>query len=247
MATLQTLSPVQSSLYKYADDLALLYAHTAVDDDASKCSSEIIHILNWCSNSGITMNNKKTQRILISKNNFTPPTDCFYSIKLNDEPVKILGIYFDSNLNWTSHIDYVIGKASRYLHLLRILKPVLTKAHLITLHKAFIQSQLDYGSAVYVGSLKEADRIRLLKTVKRSHRIICGLQCSLNCLDNPDDRRQQLAQKLFQEALSNEEHILHDRTPNILPSGRRLDVLPSISSRRLNSFFPYMSRTFNFD
>ena len=174
--------------------------------------------------------------MMYSKNNFHPSPYCFHNIKLVQKTIKILGVYFDSNLNWSPHITYCIKKASKHLHLLRILKPMVSKKELITLHKALIQSSLEYGSQVYLGSIKASDRIRINKTTARSHKIICRADCNSKCLNDPDSRRLEQSSKLFNSALFNTNHVLHSRTPNFLPSRRRLNITASLTTRRLNSF-----------
>ena len=240
MAPLQANS-ASGTLYKYADDIALIFYHSSDIDDARNCRNEISNIVDWCQSNGITINNEKTHRILYSKGDFCPSNECFMDIPLDNSPIKILGFYFDSSLSWSTHITHQIKKVSKNLHLLRLLRPALNKQQLIHLYKALLQSILDYGSVIFVGSIKTVDQHRIQKTVSRAHRIICGANCSENCLENPDFRRTTLADKLFTKIRNTQDHILHNRIPDPLPSGRRLNVPQANSTRRINSFFHFMT------
>ena len=113
-------------LYKFADDMALTIIHLTAEDDAANSAQEIDNISCWCSTNRIKLNNEKTGRLLMSKNNTTFDYDCLNSIKEFDA-LKLLGIVLDKNLSWSTFIDAMIQKASRQLHLLRVLKPMLVK------------------------------------------------------------------------------------------------------------------------
>ena len=240
MAPLQTLFSM-NVIYKFADDLALLLCHNLDVDNSENCRKEISNVLDWCAENGIKINSNKTQRLLYNKGNYLPSEDCFMSIKLDVKPIKLLGVYFDTSLSWSFHVNFVIKKASKNLHLLRILKRTLAKKQLTQLYSALVQSILEYGSSVYVGSIKSSDKSKISKTVSRAHRIICGPNCSQNCLPNLDLRRMNSAYNLYTSALNDNAHILHDRMPTVLPSGRRLSVPISRKTRRINSFFPFMT------
>lgn len=129
---------------------------------------------------------------------------------------------------------------------MRILKPILHKSYLLTIYTTLIQSLLDYGSPLYIGLISQKDSNKFYKLSKRCHIIICGLNCNkTNCLPDINTRRLKLSFKLFTNAISDENHILHKFMPNFLPSKKRLDVPFSINSRYSKSFIPFMSIHFN--
>ena len=233
-----------NSLYKYADDVALVIYHSLSDDDEESCRSEIENIKNWCLNNRIQLNDNKSSRLLLSKNGSRPSYACLSTIK-EVANLNILGFILDSNFSWSSFINVRIKKASKNLYLLRKLKPVLSKKDLVLLHIALVQSHLDYGSPIYVGDLKFNDKLSIKKLVNRSHRIICGPLCKNNCLPDPDQQRQKLSAQLFKNALMINSHVLHSRLPVFLPSGRRLKVPPHTSNRRGSSFIPFMTVHYN--
>lgn len=239
-----TVVHMKNSLYKFADDMALSLIHTTAQTDEITSASEIDNIFNWCTTNRIALNKNKTSRILMSKNDSKFDYNCLKNIHESDT-LKLLGITIAKNLSWSPFIQEMVRKANRQLHLLRVLKPFLGKDMLIKLHIALIQAHLDYGSPLYVGSLKQSDRILIKKLIARAHRIICGFGCENNCLPDPEERRLTLSLKLFEAGLLNTEHILHDLFPSYLPSGRRLMVPPHSTHLRGTSFLIFMTIYYN--
>lgn len=75
---------------------------------------------------------------------------------------RILGIIFDTKLNWNKHIEMVRDRAKKRLNVLRMLcnpKFGAKRKYLLILHQSIILSVLDYGSILY-GS---ASKIHLAK------------------------------------------------------------------------------------
>jgi hypothetical protein len=243
MSPLQVLHPC-NSLSKYADDMVLSIIHTSEKHDELHCESELANISDWCSRNRILLNQDKSSRMLLAKNEFKPNYPRL-SILREDQEITILGIIFSNNFSWSKFINKTITKASSNLYLLRILKPLLNKTELTTVYTSLIQSQLDYGSALYVGSIKLEDREKIKKIQTRGHRIICGPSCNSPCLVDPDERRLNLAFKLFKSALSNNKHILHGITPPFLPSGHRLSIPTHNSHKRASSFLVFLAIYYN--
>ena len=243
IAPLSALSK-PNSLYKFADDMDLTLFITEKPTDEIICANEINNILTWTLHNKIKLNNSKTAKLVFTKNYFQFSFDCLSDIR-EEDTLTILGVKFSSNFSWSAHIDMSIKKACKYFYLIRCLKCVLNRKQLIILHNALIQSQFDYGSQLYVGSISYADRLRIKRTISRTHRLICGNDCRNNCLPDPDERRLKLALVLYKNAIEDVTHSLHDRMPNFLPSGRRVNIPFARSAKRQLSFVPFMSIFYN--
>ena len=57
-----------------------------------------------------------------------------------------LGVIIQADLRWTAHVDSVIGKAKKSLHLLHRLRSTLNTQALIALYKTYIRPTLEYAS-----------------------------------------------------------------------------------------------------
>lgn len=66
--------------------------------------------------------------------------------------VKVLGIYFDTQINWIPHIKYLKTDINQRLNIIKMLKHtqlVGEEQTLIRIHRQFIKSKVDYGSTIY--------------------------------------------------------------------------------------------------
>lgn len=241
-----SLQVIHSSnkLYKYADDLILLVAHTSNTSDSIHCLDEINNIKSWCQTNDITLNINKTSRILVHKSKFTNFNfDYLNDICTASCSIKLLGVIFSNSLSWSPHIDSIVKKTSRNLFLLRFLKNYLNKTHLISIYLSLIASIIEFSCPLFLSSITNSDKLKIIKISKRAHSIICGFHCKNNCLPNPLDRMFKHSLNFFDKA-QNPNNILHNKLPRTLPSGR-FSVPYCNTSRRLNSFFPYMAITKN--
>ena len=197
ISSLQPLR-VENSIFKFADDVAILIPHFKDPQDENHCQSEILHIKRWYQDHGLKLNTNKSKRMLIKKDNFRPQYSCLNEFE-EVNSIKILGIIISNNLSWSSHINHSISRASRNLHILRICKHFMEKSDLVKIYMSLSQSHLDYGCQLYVGSITHEDSVNISRIVKRAHRIICGIDCSLNCLPHPKTRRLELAKNHFNQ------------------------------------------------
>src|SRR5437773_2567490 len=99
------------------------------------------------------LNRDKTYNIIFGARKTVPPV-----MPIIDTPIifvdnlKLLGITFDSKLNWSRHIDTIISKQAQRLYFLRQAKKVnYNHKDLFTIYRAFIQSIADYGSEILLG------------------------------------------------------------------------------------------------
>ena len=86
---------------------------------------------------------------------------------------KVLGVTIQSNLKWDLHIDDVVAKASKRLHIPRVLKRGgVPPAYLLEVYFALIRSVLEYCCPVWYNTLpvKLSDSIERVQ--KRALRII---------------------------------------------------------------------------
>ena len=106
----------------------------------------------------------------------------------NVSSLKVLGLFFSHNLNWTSHFDFIISKLLRRLYIFRIMKQVLSHDDLVIIFYAVIRSVIDYASPVYLNPGKTMD-LRQTNFRKRGYhgrprQVVQGVQIRpvfLNC------------------------------------------------------------------
>ena len=68
------------------------------------------------------------------------------------ESVKFLGVTFDSRLNWSAHIEYVIERVKPRLNIMRCISGTnwgASKDILLLLYRALLRPILEYGSVAF--------------------------------------------------------------------------------------------------
>ena len=63
--------------------------------------------------------------------------------------MNVLGVLFDSKLNWQSHVEQTISKAKKSLHAIRIIKKFFNKDELLQLVTLNYFSILYYNSEIW--------------------------------------------------------------------------------------------------
>lgn len=86
---------------------------------------------------------------------------------------KYLGVFLDSHITWEKHVDYISGKVSRKIGLLRRLKNFLPRNTLNMLYKALILSTFDYCDVVW-SNCSQGFLGRLQRLQNRAARVILG-------------------------------------------------------------------------
>ena len=149
-----------------------------------------------------------------------------------------LFLYGNDRLTWSSHFEFLIGKLSKRLYVLRILKGLLSHDELVEVYNAIIRSCIDYASQVFVKPGIGLNKC-LTRFCKRAFKIIHGFEASscTNCsMLNLQERRETLALRLYCKILSNPNHVLFDLLPEISARSGRI-ILPLVNSARATDGF----------
>ncbi len=171
---------------------------------------------------------------------------------------KQLGLFIDQNLNWESHINYLIQKTQKIIHMFKLLRYKIDFKTSEKLYKGLIASILDYCCMFYINTSQ--------KNLKRITRLIyhCALIVvkgtrfiSENKLfnelgwNNFQDRTTYLSITMFtQIKLIQTPKIIYNKFFVDLPTnvGRNVGKLKIIFSKKnkfYNSFYLKMIRPWN--
>ena len=141
------LSIVNTNLYNYADDNSMAaIGRTKLEViQCLKLDAEIA--IQWFKDNKMEANPSKFQYIMLNSSNEAPLV-----IEKNIEPeqyVKLLGVYIDSNLNFTYHVDNLSKKASNQIRVLKRLSCNLDQVSRMQIFRSFILSHFKYCAIVY--------------------------------------------------------------------------------------------------
>ncbi len=121
----------KSSLVLFADDTNIFYSSNSLHDLHDVISNDLPHYFTWFSRNKLSLNVGKTNYIIFSKHKCEE-----FNIIINGdalkraECVKFLGVYIDSKLSWSEHINYISKKVARSTGVLSKLKHLLPKTFL---------------------------------------------------------------------------------------------------------------------
>jgi hypothetical protein len=110
---------------KFADDSSLLIIEEPDVDIQNIATEVLIAVKTWFSSNKLIM--KETKTNIVHFHNFADFNHQI-NILINDVPLhtcdnmKFLGLYIDCKLNWAKHIEYLCGKLSTGIFVLRMIR-----------------------------------------------------------------------------------------------------------------------------
>ena len=125
-------------------------------------SLELITI--WLRNSGLKVNDAKTELCLFHRKDHAPiEIPVFNTLLTSRSHMNVLGIYFDSKLQWQNQVQSSINKSKQALHAIYIIRKYFNKNQIRAIITSNYYSILYYNSEVWLlPSLKPALRQQLL-------------------------------------------------------------------------------------
>ena len=138
----------------YADDTSLMCKAKTADDLKVQLESNLKAVANWFKANKLTLNTDKTKFMIFGTNHtlnhYNDITLTFDDKFIERVDVfKYLGIKFDSNMSWSSHIDYVSGNISKRIGVVKRAKYFLPHKTLVMLSNALVIPHFDYASSVW--------------------------------------------------------------------------------------------------
>ena len=161
----------------FADDTNLTVTGETSAEIQNKLEGEIQNVLKWLRTNKLTLNEKKTEYMLIGSAKRLKQIQNDLIIKINDHVIKrvynknVLGLEIDDKLKWTEHVEKQSKKISCSIAMLRNIKPYVPQSTLQTMYKSFLLPYFNYCSTIWHdGNKLHAEK--LLKLQKRAARVI---------------------------------------------------------------------------
>ena len=139
--------------------------------------------------------------------------------------LKLLGVFFTTDMKWDTHVEYLLSKASKRLFLIRNLRRAGSSERLILIaYKTFVQSILLYAYPVFCNAPSRLkDKLRRFE--KRALRI-AGIDQDL--LQPVTEAGKVSCRRLFQKVCDHPSH----------PLQQCFYERPTTTTRRNNNFCP---------
>jgi hypothetical protein len=104
----------------------------------------------WLKDSGLKVNNNKAEIRTFHKNLNVETCDNVDGVLVNtSDSINVLGVEFDSRLQWCKQVSNTIKRAYKLMHALKLIKKCFTKKELNLLITSNFYSILCYNSEIW--------------------------------------------------------------------------------------------------
>jgi hypothetical protein len=134
----------------FADDSYITVSNCNKEELIKDMEKTLEAITKWLKKSGMKVNNKKTELCLFHRLNTAQ-----INFSIGDSIVKskieinVLGVLFDSRLQWSNHISKAILKANKALNAIKLIRNFFTKNELLLMFTSNFYSILYYNSEIW--------------------------------------------------------------------------------------------------
>ena len=230
-------------LVKFADDTALIgYIN---NDDSSEYLQQVSKFTSYCDENFLELNVNKTKEMLIDFRKKSVPPDL---VRIKDsvvervETYKYLGVYLESTLCWSVHIDSLIKKLNVRMYCLRKLSTFgVNRKILLMFYNSVICGVWYYCLLGWAGNASKTDKSHINCIVRRAEKITGEKLMSVDCAYNT------LLKSKFNKIWNDRDHPLYAIFKSCLipRSGRFRMPISATTTRHPLSFVPQAMRLYN--
>ena len=152
-----------ANLTNFADDNFILEFNSKINDLITNMEQKLEMITKWLKDSGLKVNENKTEICLFHRNDTQT-----ISISLQGQIIKstnsmnVLGVTFDSKLNWNIQSANAISKANKALYAIKMIGKFLNSREIKTLLISNFYSTLYYNSEIWLSQLLDHNSKQML-------------------------------------------------------------------------------------
>ena len=171
-----------AKVFLFADDTSVLVTGNNHDELKHKVRGTLSLIINWFTANKLALNISKTNIIRFAlKQSYNSLAVASGNLFINEVSViKFLGLQIDKNLDWKTHIEYILPKLSSAIFVIRSLSYFMSKKILRMVYFSYFHSILKYGIIFWGNS---TNNVRVFKLQKKVIRIISGVGPKDSCRD----------------------------------------------------------------
>ena len=140
----------------FADDTTIYQADSKLDQLCTNISNNLCKISEWCEINRLSFNLSKTFAMIFNNYRYTPES----KINLNNSEIafesegRFLGIYIDSKLNFSNHLQNTCLKVSKTVGIFHKLKFFIPSDVLKILYYSLVYPHFTYGVALWGDTYK---------------------------------------------------------------------------------------------
>ena len=161
-------------LISYADDNYIIASDMTLEKATTKVKMKAEKAITWLREAGMKVNESKTEFCVFYYK------DCQVTeIKLMDTTIKstktitVLGVFFDSKLDWKFHINYVVNSCQKTLYALRKIRKYFNDEEFLNVVNAMFYSKMYYACQVWlIPTIKPEYKQKLLSLSSKALRLV---------------------------------------------------------------------------
>ena len=134
----------------FADDSYLLKSNKVLPQLIKDMEKSLEAMTKWLKKSGLKVNEAKTEVCFFCKNDTRPVEVMICNSKVTSKStISVLGIIFDSKLNWSPQVHHAIKKANKALNAIKLIRKYFNSSELIQIITSNFYSLLYYNSEIW--------------------------------------------------------------------------------------------------
>lgn len=228
-------------IQKYSDDTAIVAC--IQNGQESEYRDLIKAFCDWSHRNCLLLNTSKTKEMIVD---FRRSGLCHQPVNIHGVDMEVvptykyLGVHLDNKLDWSLNTDALFKKGQSRLFFLRRLRSIDVCGKLLQMfYQSVVASVLFYGAVCWGNSLKQKDKRRLEKLVKRASSVVGS------SLDSLEAVVERYTQKKVEAIIRHTDHPLHIILDQRNSSSGRLTSLRCRTERYRRSFLPAAIRVYN--
>ena len=155
----------KEKLTTFADDNYVIERHREKRTALERLGIRLKRIIKWLRDSGLKVNEAKTELCIFHRVKNTEGLLKIDTAVVNaKDEINVLGLTFDSRLNWTSQVSRSIKNANTSLQAIKMIRKYFSRQEVITLLTSNFYSKLYYGSEIWqIPKLNQISKKQLLR------------------------------------------------------------------------------------
>ena len=134
----------------FADDNYIVSYHEEKKTALEDLKRKLERIIKWLKESGLKVNESKTELCIFHRTENTDGSLLIDNVLINSKSeINVLGITFDSKLQWCSQVSRAIKGANKSLQAVKLIRKYFTTTEIVQLLTSNFYSTLYYGSEIW--------------------------------------------------------------------------------------------------
>ena len=149
----RSISKQAKDISTFADDNFILEHHHTLERVIELAKRSICAVSDWLTSIGMKVNETKTEICIFHKKDVQHIIMDIRGLQIEvKNSIKVLGVIFDTKMNWNNQARNAMNKANKAKQALSLIRKYFTEEEMIKLATAYFYSTLYYGAKIWLSS-----------------------------------------------------------------------------------------------